>query len=182
MQVREEIKRIIETYGGSRNRPLSLTITGHSLGAALAVLAAYDITATVKNHPMVTVVSFGGPRVGNSSFRRKLEEQGSKVLRIVNTQDIITKVPGFVVDQEIEQSENEINIPSWILRKTGWVYADIGQELRVSGERTANVVACHDLNVYLSLVNQLSTTCPLRARVKESFRWPFSVQLTSNGR
>ena len=174
LQVRKEIQRLISTYGGKS--PMSLTITGHSLGAALAVLTAYDITATIKDAPMVTVVSFGGPRVGNSSFRRRLEEQGSKVLRIVNTSDIITKVPGFVVDQEIEKDDRDASIPSWLLSKTGWAYADIGQELRVSSQRTANVAACHDLNVYLNLVNQLSATCPFRAKVKESFRWPFAAQ------
>lgn len=171
--MREEVKRLISAYGGSSNKPMSITITGHSLGAALAVLTAYDITATYKDSPMVTAVSFGGPRVGNGSFRRRLEEQGSKVLRIVNTRDIITKVPGFVVDQEVEDDDDkEINIPDWLLLKTGWVYADVGQELRVSSQKTANVAACHDLNVYLNLVNQLSTACPFRAKVQESFQWP----------
>ncbi|RRT58544.1 hypothetical protein B296_00001349 [Ensete ventricosum] len=163
-QVRQEIRRLIVKYGG-RGNPLSLTVTGHSLGAALAVLTAYDITTTFQDAPMVTVVSFGGPRVGNASFRRRLEESGIKVLRIVNTQDVITKVPGFVVeDQSVaEDNENGSSIPSWLLSKTGWVYADIGRELRLPGRRTANVVACHDLSVYLNLVNQLSANCPLRS-------------------
>ncbi|URD72244.1 Phospholipase A(1) DAD1, chloroplastic [Musa troglodytarum] len=142
-QIRQEIRRLIDKYGG-RGNPLSLTVTGHSLGAALAVLTAHDITTAFQDAPMVTVVSFGGPRVGNASFRRRLEESGIKVLRIVNTQDVITKVP-------------------WLLSKTGWVYADIGRELRLPGQRTANVVACHDLSVYLNLVNQLSANCPLRS-------------------
>ncbi|KAJ0968294.1 hypothetical protein J5N97_025211 [Dioscorea zingiberensis] len=129
-ELRDEIRRLIDTYGGNDNKPLSLTITGHSLGAALAVLSAYDITATFDDAPMVTVVSFGGPRVGNSSFRCRLEERGSKVLRIVNTQDIITKVPGFVVEEEEEdmapRDNNGVVLPKWLISKSGWVYADIG--------------------------------------------------------
>ncbi|XP_008805240.1 LOW QUALITY PROTEIN: phospholipase A(1) DAD1, chloroplastic-like [Phoenix dactylifera] len=163
-EVRDEIARLLDAYGG-KGHPLSLTVTGHSLGAALAVLTAYDITATFRHAPMVTVVSFGGPRVGNASFRRRLEEQGSKVLRIVNAQDIITKVPGFVIDDGNgkNQDAKEGMTLSWLLSKTGWVYADIGRELRLTGRRTANVVACHDLSVYLNLVNQLSTKCPFRS-------------------
>ncbi|OEL31750.1 hypothetical protein BAE44_0007231 [Dichanthelium oligosanthes] len=34
---------------------------------------------------MVMAVSSGGPRVGNAAFRRRLEESGGKVLRIVNS-------------------------------------------------------------------------------------------------
>ncbi|XP_008801803.3 phospholipase A(1) DAD1, chloroplastic-like [Phoenix dactylifera] len=163
-EVRDEIARLLDAYGG-KGQPLSLTVTGHSLGAALAVLTAYDITTTFQDAPMVTVVSFGGPRVGNASFCRRLEERGGKVLRIVNTQDIITKVPGFVIDDNNvkEEDSSEGVIPSWLLSKTGWVYADIGRELRVDGRRTANVVACHDLSVYLNLVNQLSAKCPFRS-------------------
>ncbi|CAL9097647.1 unnamed protein product [Musa acuminata var. zebrina] len=163
-QVRQEIRRLINKYD-ARGKPLSLTVTGHSLGAALAVLTAHDITTAFQDVPMVTVVSFGGPRVGNASFCRRLEERGTKVLRIVNTQDIITKVPGFVVEEDRRVAADDDNgwLPSWLLSKSGWVYADIGRELRLNGRRTANVVACHDLGVYLNLVNQLSANCPLRS-------------------
>lgn len=41
--IREETDRIFQMYG---DQPLSLTITGHSLGSALAILAAYDIKST----------------------------------------------------------------------------------------------------------------------------------------
>ena len=61
--IREEVSRLLHSYTGE---PLSLTITGHSLGAALAILTAYDIKMTFEQRaPPVTVVSFGGPRVGN---------------------------------------------------------------------------------------------------------------------
>ncbi|KAK8943996.1 hypothetical protein KSP40_PGU001485 [Platanthera guangdongensis] len=151
-QIRDEVRRLVHHYAGNRGPDISITITGHSLGAALAVLAADDITAILGCGAVrVTVVSFGGPRVGNAGFRRRIEEQGIKVLRIVNTSDIITKVPGFVIG---DQEEDGL-CPNWLLSKTGWVYADIGHELRVRSRRTANVAACHDLRHYLQLVNQL---------------------------
>ncbi|XP_059637459.1 phospholipase A(1) DAD1, chloroplastic [Cornus florida] len=182
--VREEISRLLQSYG---DEPLSLTITGHSLGAALATLAAYDIKTTFKRRaPLVTVMSFGGPRVGNRSFRRHLEKQGTKILRIVNSDDLITKVPGFVVDEDDDEKMinnpkvhmvNFPNLPSsWIQKRvedTQWVYADVGRELRLSSRDSPhlsgiNIATCHDLKTYLHLVNGfVSSTCPFKATVRK---------------
>ncbi|KAI4356629.1 hypothetical protein L6164_000638 [Bauhinia variegata] len=168
--VREEVGRIIKSYGGE---PLSLTITGHSLGATLATLSAYDIATTFKNTaPMVTVVSFGGPRVGNENFRTQLEKSGTKILRIVNSDDVITKVPGFVVRNDEVAGSGDVqmaNTLSWLHRcveEMRWVYADVGQELRLSSRespyhKNGDVVMCHDLKTYLDLVNSfVSSACP----------------------
>ncbi|RVW84471.1 Phospholipase A(1) DAD1, chloroplastic [Vitis vinifera] len=117
--VRDEIGRVIRSYG---DEPLSITITGHSLGAALATLAAYDIASTFDHAPMVTVVSFGGPRVGNTSFRCQMEKSGTKILRIVNSDDVITKVPGFVIDNN-DMAVQAAGLPSWLrkpVRPCSW--------------------------------------------------------------
>ncbi|XP_021756168.1 phospholipase A(1) DAD1, chloroplastic-like [Chenopodium quinoa] len=98
--IRMEVSRILELY--QDKQPLSITITGHSLGAALATLAAYDIKTTFDRAPLLTVISFGGPRVGNQSFRSLVDKQGTKILRVVNPSDLITKVPGFVTDNTEE--------------------------------------------------------------------------------
>ncbi|KAM7508852.1 hypothetical protein LguiA_019305 [Lonicera macranthoides] len=175
--VKEEVNRILQMYG---NEPLSLTITGHSLGAALAILTAYDIKSTFKNAPLVTVMSFGGPRVGNRSFRQNLENQGTKVLRIVNSDDLITKVPGFVVDNDdLATTPGPTlpnNIPSWIqklVEDTQWVYSEVGRELRLSSRNSPhlngiNIATCHNLKTYLHLVNGfVSSTCPFSNKVLE---------------
>ncbi|XP_030515757.2 phospholipase A(1) DAD1, chloroplastic-like [Rhodamnia argentea] len=175
--IREEIARVIETYG---NEPLSLTITGHSLGAALATLAAYDISSTLEGAPMVTVMSFGGPRVGNRSFRRHLEKSGTKILRIVNSDDLVTRLPGFVVeDGDTSADERSIYVagmPRWFqksVQDARWVYADVGQELRLSSRespylREGNMATCHELKTYLHLVNGfVSSTCPFKSTAKK---------------
>ncbi|KAF5446121.1 hypothetical protein F2P56_031774 [Juglans regia] len=173
--VREEIAKVIETYG-DQDEPLSFTITGHSLGAALATLTAYDLTTNEKA-PLVTVISFGGPRVGNKGFRSHLEESGSRILRIVNSDDVITKLPGFVFkDCEIARRKgvHVDGLPGWLQRcveEMQWVYADVGQELRVSSRESphhvikkGDMATCHDLKTYLHLVNGfVSSTCPFRA-------------------
>ncbi|KAF8412453.1 hypothetical protein HHK36_000417 [Tetracentron sinense] len=172
--VREEITRLLQSYG---DEPISLTITGHSLGAALATLTAYDITTTLKRSPLVTVMSFGGPRVGNRNFRQQLEKKGSRILRIVNSNDPITKVPGFVIDDDDVVDKKALHVaglPSWIQKRvedTQWVYAEVGKELRLSCGNspyltgpTMNIAACHELDTYLHLVNGfVSSTCPFRA-------------------
>lgn len=182
--VRREIARILETYG---DKPLSFTITGHSLGAALATLAAYDVKETFKSRaPMVTVISFGGPRVGNQSFRHHVEEQGTKILRIVNSDDLITKVPGFVVDNKDKDDDfggggggvayYTANISNWVqkcVEETQWVYADVGCELRLSSRdsphlNSINIATCHDLKTYLYLVDGfVSSNCPFRATARK---------------
>lgn len=164
--IRDEINKILNKYA---DEPLSITVTGHSLGAALATLTAHDITTTFKHAPLVTVVSFGGPRVGNKSFRCQLEKSGTKVLRIVNSDDPITKVPGFVID------ENKTRVSKWVRKRvedTQWVYAEVGKELRLSSKdcphlSNGNVATCHDLKTYLHLVdNFVSSNCPLRETAK----------------
>ncbi|XP_060673317.1 phospholipase A(1) DAD1, chloroplastic-like [Ziziphus jujuba] len=178
--IREEIARVIESYG---DEPLSLTITGHSLGAALAILSAYDITTSFASPPMVTVISFGGPRVGNKSLRRHLDKSGTRVLRIVNPDDPITKVPGFVVDDDdVDRLRNDDaagGLPRWIQKRvedTQWVYADVGQELKLRskecayGNKRGGIATCHDLKTYLDLVK--ASTCPSRSTTEERMLSP----------
>nr|XP_043627251.1 phospholipase A(1) DAD1, chloroplastic-like [Erigeron canadensis] len=174
--IRQEVLRLLRMYS---DEPLSLTITGHSLGASLAILAAYDIKSAIKYSPHLSVISFGGPRVGNRSFRQHLEQQGTKILRIVNSDDLITKVPGFFVEDheiDIEQDENTHVVAhylaGWIqkyVKDSRWVYANIGNELRLSSRdslqlNSINIATCHDLRTYLYLVNGfVSSSCPFRA-------------------
>ncbi|GAA0171388.1 phospholipase [Lithospermum erythrorhizon] len=162
--VRKQIGKILEIYG---DEPLSITITGHSLGAALATLTAYDIATTFKHAPLVTVVSFGSPRVGNKCFRTQLERSGTKVLRIVNSDDPVTKVPGFVVD---ETDNSRSGVTNWL--QTQWEYAEVGEELRLNSKdspyiKKGGVATCHDLKTYLHLVNNMSSTCPIRPAAKK---------------
>ncbi|KAK4792403.1 hypothetical protein SAY86_022838 [Trapa natans] len=160
--LREEIVRLVRSYG---DESLSLTITGHSLGAALATLAAYDIQTNIKGAPFVTVISFGGPRVGNMAFRGRLERLGTRVLRIVNSHDVVTRVPGFTVKGMDQLASDEgfhaAGLPGLIrqyVRDTRLIYAEIGEELRLSSLSSPYVMwidpkTCHDIKTYLHLVN-----------------------------
>lgn len=70
--------------------PYDCTIfyTGHSLGAALATLAA---ARTLPTKPLKAVYTFGSPRVGNQKFVDSLN--GIPFYRVVDDQDFVTTLP-----------------------------------------------------------------------------------------
>jgi hypothetical protein len=93
--VRSEITRLVDEY---KDKNLSVTLTGHNLGASLATLSSYHIKQILKAHSparpiLVTVFAFASPRVGNRAFALRMEELGVKVLQLVNKNDIVPKVP-----------------------------------------------------------------------------------------
>ncbi|MCC6274016.1 MAG: lipase family protein [Deltaproteobacteria bacterium] len=74
----------------------TLYVTGHSLGAALAVLAAPELAKTT---PFASPVmySFAGPRVGNPKFGLNTYDPNvATSWRVVNTNDLVPKLPNQV--------------------------------------------------------------------------------------
>lgn len=71
-----------------------ILITGHSLGAALAVLAAPDV---FRNMPPNTIeprlITFAGPRVGLTDFVAAFNAAIESCFRVVNFLDIVPFVP-----------------------------------------------------------------------------------------
>ena len=64
---------------------------GHSLGGALATLAAYDIQQELTNHGQqqqveVVCYSFGAPRTGNHAFARDYNHMVPDTWSIINGQ------------------------------------------------------------------------------------------------
>ncbi|CAE6959747.1 mdlA [Symbiodinium microadriaticum] len=73
----------------------NVTVTGHSLGAALAVLAAVDLAA--EGFTLGPVVTFGQPRVGNAAFAAALTSAtsgaASVLWRVVHHHDPVPRLP-----------------------------------------------------------------------------------------
>lgn len=68
-----------------------LWITGHSLGGALAVLAACRLSDLKPG-----VYTFGQPRVGDEAFADTYDSRiGSRYFRFINDKDIVARVPPF---------------------------------------------------------------------------------------
>ncbi|XP_042023107.1 phospholipase A1-Igamma3, chloroplastic-like isoform X2 [Salvia splendens] len=155
-QVLAELRRIIHRFRGEE---LSITITGHSLGAALALLSAYDVAEVKLNSVVggtipVTVFSFAGPRVGNLRFKERCDELGIKVLRVVNVHDRVPRVPGIITNEKFQYQkylEDAMSFP--------WSYAHVGVELGLDHthspflKNTKDLRCAHNLEAHLHLLD-----------------------------
>jgi len=72
-----------------------LVCTGHSLGGALATLAAADLvwSGAASHFGEVEVYTYGAPRVGNRAFCEAVNEAVPSIYRVVNGQDVIARLP-----------------------------------------------------------------------------------------
>lgn len=77
-----------------------ICLTGHSLGGALATLAAYRL---INNFPLISVYTFGCPRVGDQDFKEQYTKYKIKHFRFENKNDIIPHLPPY------EEHRNFIN-------------------------------------------------------------------------
>ncbi|MBA0879763.1 hypothetical protein Goshw_001123 [Gossypium schwendimanii] len=157
-QILTEVKRLLEIY---QLEELSLTITGHSLGSALAILSAYDIVETGLNVLQdsravpVSVFSFSGPRVGNVRFKERMGVLGVKVLRVVNVHDIVPKSPGLFFN------ENVSPLLMKMAERLPWSYSHVGVELSLDHKNspflkeTGDLSCAHNLEALLHLLDGL---------------------------
>ncbi|MDT5319685.1 MAG: triacylglycerol lipase [Mycobacterium sp.] len=71
-----------------------ILVTGHSLGAALAVLAAPDIVSKMPPNTIEPrLITFAGPRVGLPDFATAFNAAIESCFRVVNFLDIVPHVP-----------------------------------------------------------------------------------------
>jgi hypothetical protein len=74
-------------------RPMkSLTICGHSLGAALATLLALDLVANTQ-YKDLALYNFASPRTGDERFAKVFNRMVPKTYRIANGKDLVTEIP-----------------------------------------------------------------------------------------
>ncbi|KAI4343091.1 hypothetical protein MLD38_027634 [Melastoma candidum] len=163
-QVMTMINKVVEFYR-NRGEQVSLTITGHSLGGALALLNAHEVASTIPNLS-VSVVSFGAPRVGNAAFKEEIETLGVKALRIVMKQDLVPKMPGVVLNEGLQKIEEITGTLDWVFTHVGTML-----ELNVTSsphlKHRFSVMGYHNLETYLHLVDgYLSASSGFRADAK----------------
>ncbi len=90
--VHEEIKGELDKIDDS----YSIYITGHSLGGALALLAAKHL----ERDNIAACYTYGSPRVGNSEFGDSIK---IPIYRVVNTADIVPRLPpGLLIEVVVD--------------------------------------------------------------------------------
>ncbi|KAJ5177920.1 uncharacterized protein N7500_000619 [Penicillium coprophilum] len=87
--VRDDItKELKEAF--SQNPDYELVVVGHSLGAAIATLAAADLRG--KGYPSAKLYAYASPRVANAALAKYITAQGNNY-RFTHTNDPVPKLP-----------------------------------------------------------------------------------------
>lgn len=85
----DDVRNVITEELRKHLGEMPLYITGHSLGAALATVAAQEIEEEF-NDQVAACYTFGSPRVGDGKYEKAIK---IPFYRIVNTTDIVTLIP-----------------------------------------------------------------------------------------
>ncbi|KAL0050037.1 hypothetical protein WJX82_003243 [Trebouxia sp. C0006] len=77
------------------DQPVKIFVTGHSLGGALATLAAFDIRRhlldNMQSDAEVVCYTFAAPRTGNHAFAREYNAMVPDSWSVINDQDVVTR-------------------------------------------------------------------------------------------
>lgn len=84
-----DLQEIANDYGKTR----TIWCTGHSLGAAMATLAAYRLQKAEDLPSPEALFTYGSPKVGTKAYIEKITNTGLQHYRFVNNADIVTRVP-----------------------------------------------------------------------------------------
>ncbi|KAF8701529.1 hypothetical protein HU200_033554 [Digitaria exilis] len=172
-QLLSEISRLVAEH---KSEEMSITLAGHSMGSSLALLLGYDLAELGLNtYPNgngggtstipVTVFSFAGPRVGNLEFKNRCGELGVKVLRVVNVNDPVTKMPGVLFNESARVLAGRYEMP-W----SKACYVHIGVEVALDFFKAGDIACVHDLQAYIDQLLTCTddiTTVPSRLIVEE---------------
>ncbi|MBV8553786.1 MAG: lipase family protein [Acidobacteriaceae bacterium] len=114
-----------------------ILVTGHSLGAAVAVLCGFDIVHRMKLGVIPELHTFAGPRVAAPDFANNFKAAIKTCERVVNFMDVVPQVP----------------VPP--------LYEQVGQEVAVKGGfKPLDVTYAHHLTTYLSGLQKLIQPAP----------------------
>ena len=101
------LKKLIDQYKGET---LSITFAGHSLGATLAIVSAFDVAENLTTKIPISCIVFGCPKVGNQTFKTRFDSYPNlKVLHVKNVIDLIPLYPFKLLGYENIGTELEID-------------------------------------------------------------------------
>jgi len=134
----------------------NILLTGHSLGASISTLFAYDILNDYDDYVLNYLITFGSPRTGNSYFVEDFKQYNLIHYRITHYYDMVPHVP--------QELLGYLHIPSEI-----WY-----------NEENSIYQLCNDN--YETEDNLCSNTCgPLHCTSTDDHLYYLNVSLGTNG-
>ncbi|XP_074290039.1 phospholipase A1-IIdelta-like isoform X2 [Silene latifolia] len=133
-QLLTKLKQLIEQY---KDEKLSITFAGHSLGASLSVVSAFDVVENLTTEIPVSAIVFGCPKVGNKEFKDMMDLYPN--LNVLHVRNVIDLIPLYPV------------------KLMG--YVDIGTELEIDTRKSSylkdskNPSDWHNLQAILHIVD-----------------------------
>jgi pimeloyl-ACP methyl ester carboxylesterase len=132
-------------------------VIGHSLGGALAMLAAYEFYRL--KLPVASVVTFGAPRVGNKAFAVAYNSVLKDItFNIVAQGDPVPLVPGLLLGyrdcgtEYFIKRSGELLVDPWIGAE---LFTDVLGTLNAWRQFKLGAIPNHNLNHYLERISQL---------------------------
>jgi triacylglycerol lipase len=84
---------VIAGVDAAKVNATSMWITGHSLGGAIALIAALDFGKNAVPPLVSQLYTFAGPRVGDTTFKNLFDATIPVCYRVVNRWDIVPQLP-----------------------------------------------------------------------------------------
>ncbi|MGK7913937.1 MAG: lipase family protein [Prochloraceae cyanobacterium] len=100
-RIKQEVLKAINNWK-QENLIDEIWVAGHSLGAALATLAATNLREKYKKEKIeFTLCTFGSLCVGNGKFFKHFNNLGIKTYRYVNNNDVVTTIPKNLIFSQL---------------------------------------------------------------------------------
>ena len=139
-----------------------LWLTGHSLGGAMATLAAAQLIRA--DEPFYGVYTFGQPRCGDREFARVFNiEAKSRFFRFQNNNDIVTRVPARIVGYSHVGTFIYIGSDGRLDTDIGWWYRfldSVRGAVDDLGEKGIDAVEDHGMEEYLDAIRRWGNRVP----------------------
>lgn len=147
---------VVRSVKKFRDRHQSVWFTGHSLGGALATLAAAAWIA--EDRPFQGVYTFGQPRCGDRTFARNFNvEAKSRFFRFQNNNDIVTRIPQRLMGYSHVGTFLYINTNQEIDTDIAWWYRFVDSfagVLEALGEQGLDSVQDHAIGDYVKALQK----------------------------
>jgi len=131
----KKAKDVILNLANTLDNDVTLRITGHSLGSALATLLAGDLAANGCK-PAPQIYTFASPLVGDAMFARIFNNLNLDSWRIDNTPDWVPNLPPATM---------------------GYMHVDAVHPIDSTKVASSDPLCCHSLNTYMHMLDKSIT-------------------------